>query len=53
MTDNLRSAVRQVSHKLPYERPELLKFGHVDELTQAVGMSGEGDGSGAAQLKTG
>lgn len=36
----------------PYQSPRLLKFGDVGELTQAVGQTGGGDGSGELMLKT-
>ena len=42
----------QAPRKKSYERPKLLKFGDVGELTQAVGDTGLGDGSGALMLKT-
>jgi hypothetical protein len=39
-----RATMDHESNKLPYEKPKLLMLGDVTELTQAVGMSGKGDG---------
>lgn len=40
------------SEKKGYISPRLLTYGNIAEVTKAVGMNGEGDGSGAAMLKT-
>lgn len=42
----------QKPNKHPYRQPQLLVYGNIRELTQAVGMNGAMDGGGGGMNKS-
>ncbi|MBL8189202.1 MAG: hypothetical protein JNK38_14435 [Acidobacteria bacterium] len=48
-TNNLKKDERE---KKAYQRPELVLYGNISEITQAVDMMGNADGGGGMMTKT-